>query len=79
MILCKHSCAARRETGSLTSACRIDDNPTGMTARSSSLELVTDPDLVTSASFRRLGEYFKRFDRATCTFVSNIVEEYPDG
>ena len=43
------------------------------------IELVTDPDLFTEDLFPSAGKFFLRFDRQTCTFVSNMKEEeYPD-
>lgn len=59
---------------------RIDGGPRNFVAKANNLELITDldPDMVTSTWFERAGLYFKRFDRSTCSFVSNIKEEYPD-
>ncbi|KAL1899113.1 hypothetical protein Sste5346_003035 [Sporothrix stenoceras] len=42
------------------------------------IEIVTDPDLIPEALKFLAGKHFKRFDRATCTFVSNLREFYPD-
>jgi F-box protein 21 len=42
------------------------------------IEIVTDPDLIPKQLFFLAGKFFKRFDRETCTFVSNIKEFYPD-
>ncbi|ERT02645.1 hypothetical protein HMPREF1624_00946 [Sporothrix schenckii ATCC 58251] len=42
------------------------------------IEIVTDPDLVPEALMFLAGKHFKRFDRSTCTFVSNLREFYPD-
>lgn len=42
------------------------------------IELVTDPDLIPEDLFFMAGKFFKRFDRASCKFVSNIKEMYPD-
>ena len=41
---------------------------------------IIHPDIsVLPASFVNLaGKYFKRWDRATARFVSNIRDEYPD-
>ncbi|ROT42735.1 F-box domain-containing protein [Sodiomyces alkalinus F11] len=60
--------------------CMMDRGPRNIVAKADNLELVTDldPETVTSAWFERAGLYFKRFDRSTCSFVSNIREEYPD-
>ncbi|KAL2752215.1 hypothetical protein ACRALDRAFT_1066266 [Sodiomyces alcalophilus JCM 7366] len=60
--------------------CIKAEGPGALIARAESLELVTDLDAepVTSTWFERAGLYFKRFDRSTCSFVSNIREEYPD-
>lgn len=42
------------------------------------MELVTDPALVDEDPFVYAGKFFKRFDRDTCEFVSNIKEQFPD-
>lgn len=42
------------------------------------IERICDADLITDDTFPLAGKYFKRFDRDTCTFVSNIKEQYPD-
>ncbi|KAK4194978.1 hypothetical protein QBC40DRAFT_289796 [Triangularia verruculosa] len=42
------------------------------------VEIITDPSLIPDELFTAAGKYFKRFDRETCTFVSNIREYYPD-
>lgn len=42
------------------------------------IEIVTDPDLIPESLFFLAGKFFKRFDRESCTFVSNIKEFYPD-
>ncbi|KAG7134557.1 hypothetical protein HYQ45_007528 [Verticillium longisporum] len=57
--------------------CMIEDGPPAVVARADNLELVTDPDLAPDR-FEKAGLYFKRFDRSTCAFVSNITEEFPD-
>ncbi|KAL7923204.1 Transglutaminase-like superfamily domain-containing protein [Trichoderma austrokoningii] len=43
----------------------------------SNIQPITDPTLVTEGMFPTAGKYFKRFDAATCRFVSNIREEFP--
>ncbi|KAK3496593.1 hypothetical protein B0T13DRAFT_291252 [Neurospora crassa] len=43
-----------------------------------SIEIITDPNLIPESLKFLAGKYFKRFDRKTCTFVSNIKESYPD-
>ncbi|KAF4512122.1 hypothetical protein G6O67_001302 [Ophiocordyceps sinensis] len=43
-----------------------------------SVELVHDISQIDDDMFPLAGKFFKRFDRATCTFVSNIKEQYPD-
>lgn len=43
-----------------------------------SIEIITDPDLIPESLKFLAGKYFKRFDRETCIFVSNIKESYPD-
>jgi F-box protein 21 len=42
------------------------------------IEIITDPSLISEALFFLAGKFFKRFDKDTCTFVSNIREYYPD-
>ncbi|KND93099.1 hypothetical protein TOPH_02113 [Tolypocladium ophioglossoides CBS 100239] len=42
------------------------------------IELIHDANQVDDSMFPLAGKFFKRFDRATCTFVSNIKEQYPD-
>ncbi|KAK3989675.1 hypothetical protein QBC44DRAFT_266365 [Cladorrhinum sp. PSN332] len=42
------------------------------------VEIIKDPSLVPEQLFIIAGKFFKRFDRETCTFVSNIKENYPD-
>ncbi|KAF4335001.1 hypothetical protein FBEOM_11155 [Fusarium beomiforme] len=41
--------------------------------------LIQDPSEVPESLFPQAGKFFKRFDATTCTFVSNITEQYPDG
>jgi F-box protein 21 len=41
------------------------------------VELISDPALVKEGMFPMAGKYFKRFDPETCSFISNIREEYP--
>ncbi|KAG8669956.1 hypothetical protein FPOAC1_009359 [Fusarium poae] len=40
--------------------------------------LIEDPSEIPDSLFRQAGKFFKRFDAETCTFVSNINEQYPD-
>jgi F-box protein 21 len=40
--------------------------------------LIHDPSEVPESLFPQAGKFFKRFDAETCTFVSNITEQYPD-
>ncbi|KAF4121530.1 F-box protein 21 [Geosmithia morbida] len=42
------------------------------------IEIITDPDVVDSNLFHYAGKYFKRFNRETCSFVSNNREQFPD-
>lgn len=42
------------------------------------IELVHDAEEIRDDMFPLAGRFFKRFDRASCTFVSNIGEQYPD-
>lgn len=42
------------------------------------IDLITDPALVPDDLMFMAGKFFKRFDEGTCTFVSNIMELYPD-
>lgn len=42
------------------------------------IEIVRDPRLIPDALMHVAGKFFKRFDRKTCTFVSNIKEYFPD-
>ncbi|OAA56961.1 f-box domain containing protein [Niveomyces insectorum RCEF 264] len=42
------------------------------------IELVTDPASIPEPLFFLAGRHFKRFDRDTCTFVSNLREFFPD-
>ena len=42
------------------------------------MEIVTDPADVEADPFIYAGKFFKRFDRETCEFVSNIREQFPD-
>lgn len=44
----------------------------------SNIEIVGDPRAVEEDPFLYAGKYFKRFDKETCTFVSNNREQYPD-
>ncbi|KAK7428702.1 hypothetical protein QQZ08_004796 [Neonectria magnoliae] len=40
--------------------------------------LIQNADEVPERMFPLAGKFFKRFDATTCTFVSNIKEQYPD-
>ncbi|KAL2134609.1 hypothetical protein VTI74DRAFT_11351 [Chaetomium olivicolor] len=40
--------------------------------------IINDPNLIPEDLFFLAGKFFKRFDRETCTFVSNIRDYYPD-
>ncbi|TLD17827.1 uncharacterized protein PgNI_00469 [Pyricularia grisea] len=42
------------------------------------IQLITDPDNIPESLMRSAGKFFKRFDRETCTFVSNVKEFFPD-
>ncbi|PFH63065.1 hypothetical protein XA68_10068 [Ophiocordyceps unilateralis] len=42
------------------------------------VEIITDASQVHDDMFPLAGKFFKRFDRASCTFISNIREQYPD-
>ncbi|KAK3320066.1 hypothetical protein B0T19DRAFT_433759 [Cercophora scortea] len=42
------------------------------------IEIITDASLIPDALMYLAGKFFKRFDKETCTFVSNITEYYPD-
>ena len=41
------------------------------------IEIIHDASEIDDDMFPLAGKFFKRFDRATCTFVSNIKEQYP--
>jgi F-box protein 21 len=40
--------------------------------------LIKDLSEIPDSLFRQAGKFFKRFDAETCTFVSNIKEQYPE-
>ncbi|EPE03370.1 f-box domain-containing protein [Ophiostoma piceae UAMH 11346] len=42
------------------------------------IEIVTDPRQIPPELMFLAGKHFKRFDYATCTFVSNLTEFFPD-
>ncbi|QPG93812.1 hypothetical protein C2857_002781 [Epichloe festucae Fl1] len=42
------------------------------------IELINDPTHISDDMFPMAGKFFKRFDPETCSFVSNIKEQYPD-
>lgn len=72
-------CGWRKNNGLTFYDLMVDDGPAGIVARPENLELVADPQAVLATSFDRAGLYFKRFDNATCTFISNVMEDFPDG
>lgn len=41
------------------------------------VEIVQDESQITGRMFPLAGKYFKRFDRDSCCFISNIDEEFP--
>ncbi|KYK60701.1 F-box protein [Drechmeria coniospora] len=45
---------------------------------SENIEVLDDASQVAPSMFPMAGKFFKRFDPTTCTFVSNIEEQYPD-
>lgn len=49
-----------------------------MVVAQDNIQLITDPDNVPESLMRSAGKFFKRFDRETCTFVSNVKEFFPD-
>lgn len=42
------------------------------------VELIHEPADIDDDMFPMAGKFFKRFDRESCRFVSNIKEQYPD-
>jgi F-box protein 21 len=42
------------------------------------IDIITDPAVIPDTLYYLAGKFFKRFDRMTCSFVSNIKEFYPD-
>lgn len=42
------------------------------------IDLITNPDDVPANLIRAAGKFFKRFNRDTCTFESNVRESFPD-
>ncbi|KAF4589328.1 F-box protein [Ophiocordyceps camponoti-floridani] len=46
--------------------------------KADSVEIITDASQVNDDMFPLAGKFFRRFDRESCTFVSNIREQYPD-
>lgn len=42
------------------------------------IEIIRDPSLIPEPLMTVAGKFFRRFDRSTCTFVSNIKEYFPD-
>ncbi|PTD04890.1 hypothetical protein FCULG_00001823 [Fusarium culmorum] len=40
--------------------------------------LIENPSEIPDSLLRQAGKFFKRFDAETCTFVSNVTEQYPD-
>lgn len=57
---------------------RRTNSPERFVIAEANIEIVEDPSAVTEEPFIYAGKYFKRFDAATCTFVSNNREQYPD-
>jgi hypothetical protein len=52
--------------------------PAPSIVRQENVEIVTDPTEVDEALLFAAGRYFKRFDRDSCTFISNVKEQFPD-
>jgi F-box protein 21 len=46
--------------------------------RADNIGIIHDPSLIREGMFPWAGKYFKRFDHETCTYISNMKEEYPD-
>jgi F-box protein 21 len=46
--------------------------------RQSNIEIVTDTSVLPDSMIQAAGRFFKRFDKESCTFVSNVKELYPD-
>ncbi|KAK4187835.1 hypothetical protein QBC35DRAFT_409613 [Podospora australis] len=42
------------------------------------IEIISDPARIPPECFLVAGKFFRRFDKDTCTFVSNIKDLYPD-
>ncbi|KAL8341276.1 hypothetical protein RB598_003286 [Gaeumannomyces tritici] len=42
------------------------------------IDLITDPEDVPANLMRAAGKFFRRFNRDTCTFESNVRESFPD-
>lgn len=42
------------------------------------IEIIRDPALIPEPLMDVAGKFFKSFDRATCKFLSNIKEYFPD-
>ncbi|KAG5984883.1 hypothetical protein E4U55_002811 [Claviceps digitariae] len=42
------------------------------------IELIHDPTRISDDMFPMAGKFFKRFDPETCSFISNIKEQYPN-
>ncbi|KAG6014365.1 hypothetical protein E4U43_006607 [Claviceps pusilla] len=42
------------------------------------IELIHDPTCISDDMFPMAGKFFKRFDPKTCSFISNIKEQYPN-
>ncbi|KAG5926136.1 hypothetical protein E4U42_003600 [Claviceps africana] len=42
------------------------------------IELIHDPTRISDDMFPMAGKFFKRFDTETCSFISNIKEQYPN-
>ena len=64
--------------GALTVVIRRNMTSERYIATEDNIELVRDPEVIRDYEFVYAGKYFKRFDRETCRFVSNIREQFPD-
>lgn len=62
----------------MTDFCRRTTGPERHVVAEDNIVLIDDPEHIPESIFPTAGRFFKRFDRATCTFVSNIREQYPD-
>ncbi|KAL6877283.1 hypothetical protein HDV57DRAFT_522558 [Trichoderma longibrachiatum] len=62
---------------SLCFMCITETEPEQHVVALRNVELISDPSLVREDMFPVAGKYFKRFNPDTCSFISNIREEYP--